>query len=94
MVGSTFVMLFSYRRALEYKAGLGQYKIGMAISSDLVEWNRCDDDMQFRREGQEWMSESVSYPSIISVGKKLHLLFQGNGMGESGFGLADLQVIE
>lgn len=88
-----FAMLFSFRDAINYKSGEGQYQIGFAISDDLETWFRRDEDLVWEGERPPWMAKSVSYPSVIQVGKKLHLLFQGNGIGEEGFGVAEICVI-
>ena len=92
-LGSKFAMLFSYRSTTNYKVGSGQYRLGLAFSEDLLNWVRDDDSILLKDLGQDWMSESVSYPSFIQTKGTTYVLFQGNQMGRHGVGVAELEII-
>ncbi|TAV47915.1 glycosylase [Rhizobium leguminosarum] len=83
-------MFYSYREALNYKSGEGGYRIGYAYSDDMLTWIRRDDLAGLQRSSEGWDSEMVNYPNLFTVGDDIYLLYQGNGMGRTGFGLARL----
>jgi predicted GH43/DUF377 family glycosyl hydrolase len=84
-------MLFSYRRSHDYKAKEGSYRIGYASSVDMLEWSRCDEMAGIDVSESGWDSESVSYPHVFLLDGETYMLYVGNGMGRTGFGLARLQ---
>jgi hypothetical protein len=84
-------MFFSYRCIRSYKGRAGGYRIGYASSPDLVNWQRNDDliDMSLSESG--WDSEMINYPHLFELDGSTYMLYQGNGMGRTGFGLAVLE---
>lgn len=65
------------------------YRIGYAESLDGLTWRRDD-----RRSGIDvspdgWDSEMVTYPSVFDCGGVRYMLYNGNGYGQSGIGLAE-----
>jgi len=84
-------MFFSYRDIRNYKSRKGGYRIGYAVSSDMVIWQRNDElvDIQLSKTG--WDSEMVNYPHVFELDGATYMLYQGNGMGREGFGLAMLE---
>ena len=66
----------------------GRYRIGYAESGDGVEWTRADEIGGLGPAGTDWESEAVSYPWVLRHDGRLHLLYNGNGFGRDGFGLA------
>lgn len=84
-------MFFSYRNITNYKNGEGGYRMGYAISSDMKTWDRNDSAMNFGCSLTGWDSEMVSYPHIFELDSSIYMLYQGNGMGQTGFGLAKLE---
>lgn len=85
-------MFFSYRDILNYTSGEGGYRIGYALSQDMQNWTRADDliDIQLSQDG--WDSEMINYPHVFELDGSIYMLYQGNGMGRSGFGLAVLET--
>lgn len=83
-------MFFSYRDIYNYTSREGGYRIGYASSPDMTTWTRNDDliDIQLSKEG--WDSEMINYPHVFELDGSIYMLYQGNGMGRSGFGLAVL----
>jgi hypothetical protein len=84
-------MFFSYRSINDYKTGNGGYKIGYAYSNDMHNWTRIDKSTNIKKSDSGWDSKMISYPNIFEYKSKIYMLYQGNGMGKSGFGIAVLE---
>jgi predicted GH43/DUF377 family glycosyl hydrolase len=84
-------MFFSYRHPSNYKTSEGGYRIGYAISTDLAEWHRRDELAGMSVSEHGWDSEMVNYPHLFELDGKTYMLYQGNQMGRTGFGLAVLR---
>jgi len=85
-------MLFCFRGANDYLGGRGSYRIGYASSYDLVAWVRDDEKVNFPVGPDSWDSEMVAYPSVFQVGLSWFVAYVGNGVGETGIGIARLEV--
>lgn len=85
-----FHMFYSYRQSINYKSGEGGYRMGYAYSDDLANWTRRDDLVGLLPSPAGWDSEMVSYPHVFAVDGQVYMLYQGNGMGRTGIGLARL----
>jgi predicted GH43/DUF377 family glycosyl hydrolase len=85
-------MFFSYRKMTNYKKGEGGYRIGYAVSSDMKVWQRNDDLVDICCSETGWDSEMISYPNVFELDGSIYMLYQGNGMGKTGFGLASLEL--
>jgi predicted GH43/DUF377 family glycosyl hydrolase len=83
-------MFFSYRYHTNFKDKGRGYRIGYAVSDDLVSWRRMDDKAGMKPSETGWDSESVSYAHVFELDQKFYMLYQGNYMGKFGFGLAKL----
>jgi predicted GH43/DUF377 family glycosyl hydrolase len=84
-------MFFSYRDIHNYKSTEGGYRIGYASSKDMVEWRRNDDLVEIELSETGWDSEMINYPHVFMLDGETYMLYQGNGMGRAGFGLAVLE---
>jgi hypothetical protein len=65
-----------------------RYRIGAAESSDGVTWLRTDDTSGLRPSEKGWESEMVAYPAVVDHTGRRYLLYNGNGYGKTGIGLA------
>lgn len=83
-------MYFSYRYCLGFQSKERAYRIGYAWSENLTHWTRDDAACDIRVSDHGWDSESVSYPHVFRVGEQRYMLYQGNHVGRTGFGLARL----
>ncbi len=82
-------MVFCYRKAYDFHANkTNSYRLGYAVSEDLVTWRRSDEDLNFARPDTGWDSEMMCYPNLFSTGGDVYLLYNGNEFGRHGFGLA------
>jgi hypothetical protein len=64
-----------------------RYRIGCAHSHDGYEWTRRD-DLGLGPSGEGWDSEEVSYPWLFDHAGRQYMLYNGNGYGLTGVGLA------
>jgi hypothetical protein len=64
------------------------YRLGYAESADGLVWERLDDQATIEPSAEGWDAEMVCYPAVYDVGGRRHLLYNGNGYGETGIGYA------
>lgn len=84
--GAGYHMWFSYR------AGDGTpYRIGYAFSADGNDWELRLGEAGIDVSSSGWDSEMIEYPFVFDHAGKTFMLYNGNGFGKSGFGLAVLQ---
>jgi len=81
--GDTYKMWFSYRGA--------KYRIGYAESADGIKWERKDEEVGIDVSPSGWDSEMIEYPFVFDHKGKRYMLYNGNGYGKTGFGLAVLE---
>jgi hypothetical protein len=68
----------------------GSYKIGYAESEDGIHWRRLDDACGLSPSGTGFDSESVEYGTVFDHSGRRYMVYNGNGYGRTGFGLAVL----
>jgi len=68
----------------------GKYIAGQATSIDGINWKRNDNELGIELSKKGWDSIHLSYPSIINTKKKTFMFYNGNNMGQDGFGYAEL----
>lgn len=67
------------------------YRLGYAESEDGRKWERMDDKVGLDVSGgDEWDSEMIEYPFLFDHAGHRYMLYNGNGYGRTGFGLAVL----
>lgn len=76
-------MWFSYR-----SGGGDKYKIGYAVSDDGKGWELALDKVGIHPSREGWDSEMIEYPFVFDHKGARYMLYNGNGYGKSGFGLA------
>jgi hypothetical protein len=67
------------------------YRIGYADSRNGILWNRRDKDVGMDVSESGWDSEMIEYPFVFRHGERLYMLYNGNGYGRTGVGLAVLE---
>lgn len=78
-----FEMWFSYR------GGVGsKYRIGYAASEDGRNWDLALDSAGIDVSAHGWDSDMIEYPFVFHHEGIRYMLYNGNGFGETGFGLA------
>jgi len=66
-----------------------RYRVWSAESSDAIAWRR-DEQPALDVSPSGWDADMVEYPHVFDHGGRRYMLYNGNGYGESGFGLAVL----
>jgi hypothetical protein len=64
------------------------YRIGYAESADGLEWTRKDEEGGLPLAAAGWDSAMTAYPVVFRHQGRLHMLYNGNGYGLTGIGLA------
>lgn len=67
------------------------YSLGYAESADGLVWERRDEDSGFEPSGNGWDADMQAYPFVFDHGGRRHMLYNGNGFGETGVGHAILR---
>ncbi|MDH3536512.1 MAG: hypothetical protein OER87_12265 [Gammaproteobacteria bacterium] len=84
--GSGYHMWFSYR------SGSGQkYRIGYAYSEDGASWDLALEHSGVDVSPAGWDSDMIEYPYVLVHKDQEYMLYNGNGYGKSGFGIAVLE---
>lgn len=79
-------MWFSYRGAPGKT-----YRIGHAASNDGRKWTLSLNETGLEVSSQGWDSEMTEYPFVFDHKGQRYMLYNGNGFGKTGFGLASLR---
>ena len=69
----------------------GKYRIGYAESFDGLQWDRKDSEAGITVSDQGWDDTMVCYPCVFDFDGSRYLLYNGNGYGSTGIGLAVYQ---
>lgn len=89
--GDSYYMIYSYRSGCDYRSGPGGYRLGLACSKNLLDWDRIDDRLGFTASGEPWDSQMQSYAHWFETeSNDVYLAYLGNHVGRDGFGLAKL----
>ena len=78
-----------YRMWYAYRGG--QYRIGYAESQDGGHWRRLDEEAGIEPSGNGWDADAVCYPCVFEHRGGKYMLYNGNGYGRTGFGIAVLE---
>lgn len=80
--GDIYKMWYSYKG--------DSYRIGYAESKDGLYWERKDELVGIDVSKSGWDSEMIEYPFVFDHKGKRYMLYNGNGYGITGIGLAIL----
>jgi len=84
-----YKMWYSYRGLADYRTKKEQsYRIGYAESRDGLQWIRKDELAGIDLSESGWDSEMIAYPYVFKHRGLMHMFYNGNGFGRSGFGYA------
>jgi len=84
--GSVYKMWFCSRATKDVKT----YRMRYAESCDGIKWTRKDDEVGIDVSKTGWDSEMICYPFVFEHTGKRFMLYNGNGYGKTGFGIAIL----
>jgi len=80
--GDLYRMWYSYRGE--------SYRLGYAESADGISWERRDDLVGIDVSARGWDADMIEYATVFDHGGERYMLYNGNGYGRSGIGLARL----
>jgi hypothetical protein len=78
-----YKMWYSYRG--------DNYRIGYAESVDGIKWDRKDHESGIDVSESGWDSQMIEYPCVFKDNGVYYMLYNGNGYGKTGIGLAVLE---
>jgi hypothetical protein len=67
------------------------YRVGYAESRDGLNWERKDEESGLEVSDEGWDSEMLAYPFVVDYRGCRYMLYNGNGYGKTGIGLAVLK---
>jgi len=74
-----------------FRSGSGEkYRIGYAESDNGQTWKLALDQSGISASESGWDSEMIEYPFVLDHAGDRYMLYNGNGYGKTGFGLAVL----
>lgn len=80
-----------YEMWFSYRSGSGEkYRIGYAFSHDGKKWELDLINAGISVSSDGWDSEMIEYPFVFDHEGQRYMLYNGNGFGKTGFGLAVL----
>jgi predicted GH43/DUF377 family glycosyl hydrolase len=82
-------MWFCFRGSMDFRDGGDSYDIGLATSTDAINWSRCERFSGIYRSLDSWDSLSLAYPAVLRGERNLLMFYNGNCFGRDGFGLAE-----
>lgn len=73
--------------------GISKYRIYHSVSNDGIHWSKIVDNNDAGIDVSEsgWDSEMICYPYVFKHNNSIYMLYNGNGYGKTGFGLAVLE---
>lgn len=83
-IGDIYCMWYSFRGSIN----MSTYRIGYAESRDGLNWERKDELAGIDLSDYGWDFEMICYPTVFSYKDKYYMLYNGNGYGRTGFGIA------
>jgi predicted GH43/DUF377 family glycosyl hydrolase len=66
------------------------YRVGYATSNDGLTWQRKDEEAGIGVSEKGWDSEMICYPYVFEHSGTMYMLYNGNGYGKTGIGLATM----
>lgn len=79
-------MWFTFRGSRDFRDGLDSYRIGYAEApiAEPENWTRLDDQAGIQPGPAEYDNLMQAYPSILELGERKILFYNGNGFGYNG----------
>jgi hypothetical protein len=71
-----------------FRGGENTYRAGYAESPDGLRWERMDEKVNLEPAAEGWDSEMICYPCTFEYQGRTWMLYNGNGYGATGCGLA------
>jgi hypothetical protein len=69
-----------------------QYRLGYAESRDGIGWVRKDAEVGIDVSEAGWDAQMIAYACVFAWNGRRYMLYNGNGYGETGIGLAEMDL--
>lgn len=90
---SVIIDKMGYHMWYSFRSGNGTaYRIGYSFSEDGIKWVNKLNSVGIDVSTSGWDSEMICYPFVFDHKNERYMLYNGNGYGKTGFGLAKLKV--
>jgi hypothetical protein len=91
-IAGAYHLFFCYRQSDDFRTNPTRaYRIGHAVSGNLVDWDRDDLDPLLSGGPEDWDADMQCYPHVFESDGAVYLLYNGNEFGRLGFGAAVLE---
>jgi len=80
-----------YKMWYSYRGGSDTYRIGYAESKNGIDWIRKDNEVGIDISEIGWDCEMIEYAYVFNFNNKKYMIYNGNGFGKTGLGLAVLE---
>lgn len=81
----------SYEMRYTFDTYSKEYKSGYAMSNDGITWTRKDNLAWLDKSKEKAFDDEMAcYPVVINTKYGIYMFYDGNGMGKTGFGYAEL----
>ena len=80
-----------YKMWYTYRKKYQNYRIGYAESNNGIDWHRFDEKVGIGLSDSGWDSEMICYPCVFVHDGTTFMLYNGNGFGQDGIGIATLE---
>lgn len=90
-IARPFVVADRDRLRMWYCSRGPAYRIGYAESDDGLRWTRKDSEMEWTGPAGDWEAEMQCYPCVFDHAGQRYMLYNGDGYGRTGIGLAVLE---
>lgn len=84
-------MWFCHRGSRDFRGDGDAYRIGFARSLDLSTWMRDDAAAGIDVTAGGFDSQMIAYPCVVEADGRRLMFYNGDGFGQAGFGLAELE---
>jgi len=84
-------MFFCYKYSLNFRSNDRGYRIGYAVSDDMINWVRDDEKVGIDISERGFDDQSIAYPHVFELDGEIYMFYLGNEVGRYGFGLAKLE---
>lgn len=90
-INGSYYMFFCYRKSINFRNSTNGYRLSYAVSKDLINWDRYEDENFIPSKKSDWDHEMQAYPRLINSDNRFLLFYNGNYFGKDGFGYAELE---
>ena len=92
-VGGELGLIYCTRKKVNYRDGPGSYRLNYISRKESGEWIQRP-EVTLPVSGEKWDSLMQAYPYFIQDNEKGYILYNGNGFGQTGIGLLEMDIVK